>query len=76
MKSSQRQPNTKGVKTKRLRKVSANEIQFYITRGAKLHPILYVEFMEMLTYLERREKICLMPSTILQRYSMKWKKTG
>ena len=49
--------------------VSIDEIQEYITKGARIHPLLYSMYLETLVELEFERKLCLTPKTRLEIYS-------
>lgn len=52
-------------------KISVNEIQFYLSKGAHLHPLLYRTFLSDLYELQNKHKVCLIPISILQHYHIK-----
>lgn len=49
--------------------VSVNDIQGYLTKGAKVHPLLYSIFLKLLVELEYGRKLCLIPQTRMEIYS-------
>lgn len=49
--------------------VSVNDVQGYLTKGARVHPLLYTSFLEDLRNLEFERKLCLTPKTRLELYS-------
>lgn len=49
--------------------VSVNDIQGYLTKGAKVHPLLYAAFLDLLVELELDRKLCLTPKTRMEIYS-------
>ena len=49
--------------------VSVNEVQGYLLRGAKVHPLLYSVFLEHLVQLELEHKLIILPKTRLEIYS-------
>ena len=49
--------------------VSVNDIQGYLTKGAKVHPLLYSAFLKLLVELEYGRKLCLIPQTRMEIYS-------
>lgn len=61
------------VKNKRNKKTDVDMFQQYISMGATLHPVTYMLFIEKLTEMEKKQKLCLLPSMILQLYADKFK---
>lgn len=53
---------------------SIDELQFYLAKGANLHPHTYTMFLELLERLEKTDKVCAVPLTIFQRFHFKFKK--
>lgn len=51
------------------KRVSVDEVQSYLTKGANVHPLLYASFLESLVQLEIERKICLTPQTRMEIYS-------
>lgn len=60
------------------KKVTVDEIQFYLTSKVTLLPELYDHFLDALGELQRKGQVSLVPITILQRYHRKMSgtKTG
>lgn len=48
-----------------------NEIADYLEQGASLHPLLYDYYLEHLEELSFKDKITLLPHTILELYAIK-----
>lgn len=59
-----------------LKKVSVDTIQFYLAHGAELHPLVYTQFVEELTTLELKGKMCPVPIVIFERFHLKLKKAS
>ena len=57
-------------------KVTVDEVTFYLAQNVELLPDLYDVFLEKLTELERQDKVCLIPLTILQRYNRRLKRAS
>lgn len=51
------------------RNVSVSDIQGYFVKGAKVHPLLYIAFLDSLVELEHAKKLCLTPQTRMEIYS-------
>lgn len=51
------------------KKVSVNEVQEYLIKGARVHPLLYASFLEELVQLEYDRKLCLTPRARMELYS-------
>jgi len=49
--------------------VSVDEVQGYLAKGAKVHPLLYSVFIEHLIRLEFDKKLTILPKTRLEIYS-------
>lgn len=49
--------------------VSVNEVQGYLSKGAKVHPLLYSVFLDHLVHLEFDKKLMILPKTRLEIYS-------
>ena len=60
----------------KLAEISLNEIQFYVSMQVDLHPDLHASFLKQLVELQHKEKVCLTPRAIFERYEQKFKKTG
>lgn len=56
------------------RKVSIDKIQHYLSCGLTLHPHVYFFYVDQLSVLESKEKVCLVPDTIFQRFHLRFKK--
>ena len=54
--------------------MTIDQVQFVSSKGAILHPILYVKFIESIMELDRKGKVCALPITRLQRFNLKIKK--
>jgi hypothetical protein len=48
--------------------LSIDEIQFYLAKGAWMHPLLYSAFLEKIYEKGRLDLVCPVPITILERY--------
>lgn len=48
--------------------VVVDDIQLYISKGATVHPYLYPIFLSHLSNLYHKNKVSLLPSTILELY--------
>jgi len=60
----------------KLAEISVNEIQFYAARQVDLHPDLYASFLQQLNDMARKDTVSLLPSTILENFHRRLKKTG
>ena len=49
--------------------VSVSEVQGYLSKGAKVHPLLYSVFLKGLVQLELEQKLIILPKTRLEMYS-------
>ena len=49
--------------------VSINEVQGYLIRGAKVHPLLYTAFLNELIELQFKRILSILPQTRLEIYS-------
>lgn len=49
--------------------VSVNEVQEYLTKGARVHPLLYSVFLDHLVQLELNHQLSILPKTRLEIYS-------
>lgn len=58
------------------KKVSLDNVQFYMSRGAIPTPDLYDVFLEDLSILENNDKLCLVPIAIFQRFHNRLRKTA
>jgi len=56
--------------------VTVDNIQLYASKGAKLHPLLYVVFLDLLGDMEHQHRVCPIPLTIFQRFNFKHQKTA
>jgi len=54
--------------------LSIDQIQFCLSRGIVLHPLLYEHFLFLLQHLEIQNRVSLMPLTILQNFNNRLKK--
>jgi len=59
-----------------LKKVSVDTIQLYLAHSAELHPLIYNQFVESLTALELKGKLCPVPIIIFERFHLKLKKAS
>lgn len=53
------------------RSISIDEILLYLSKGCKVHPLLYNHMLDQLDEMQRRGKLCLTPSTVLVLYHYK-----
>jgi len=60
----------------KLAEITLNEIQFYVSRQVDLHPDLYASFLQQLNDMARKDTVSLLPSTILENFHRRLKKTG
>lgn len=51
------------------KKVSVDEVQGYLTKGARVHPLLYASYLKELVHLEHARKLCLTPRARMELYS-------
>ncbi len=49
--------------------VSINDVQGYLTKGAKVHPLLYTAFLNELIELQYKRILSILPQTRLEIYS-------
>lgn len=56
--------------------VTLDDIQLYFSKGATLHPLLYVEFLDYIFELERKRKVCPIPLTIFHHFSYTHRKSA
>lgn len=49
--------------------VSVSEVQGYLSKGARVHPLLYAAFLDQLVKLEFDHKLRILPHTRLEIYS-------
>lgn len=49
--------------------VSVSEVQGYLSKGARVHPLLYTAFLDQLIELEFSDKLRILPQTRLEIYS-------
>jgi hypothetical protein len=54
--------------------LNIDDLQFVASRGAILHPDTNVRFLDLLHELERKGKLCRVPSTILETYHLEMPK--
>lgn len=54
--------------------ISLEEIQYYLAHGVKLHPLLYSVYIDKICEMDRQDKLCLLPLSILQIFNRKFKK--
>lgn len=52
--------------------VTLDDVQFYLAKGAYVHPALYMEFIARLNNPQCSSKVCPMPVTKLQNFSFKY----
>lgn len=52
------------------RAITIDDIQFYLARGAKLHPHTYDLYLSNLEMLKRSGKLSYTPSIIFERYML------
>ena len=52
--------------------VSLDQIQLYLSNGIILHPTLNTLYIQKLLELNRKGKCTLLPSTILELYSLQY----
>lgn len=53
---------------KHQKKVPVDEVAFYYANGIRVLPSIYVSYLDDLSELERKNKLCLLPNTVLERY--------
>lgn len=58
------------------KKVTLDDIQFYLACGAIPTPDLYDVFLKDLSILESNDKLCLVPITIFQRFHNKLRRSA
>lgn len=49
-------------------------VALYMASGCSIHPLLYNEYLDQLEQLDKKGKICLLPSTIFTIYHRKIRK--
>ncbi len=49
--------------------VSVSEVQGYLSRGARVHPLLYAAFIDQLIELEFNHRLQILPKIRLEIYS-------
>lgn len=52
--------------------ITVDDLQFYLAKGAELHPHTQQFFLQELTRLQWAGKVSLTPSTILERYTLRF----
>lgn len=54
--------------------IDPDRISFYLAHDVRVLPHVYKEYIDILAEMEYKDKVCLVPLTILQRYTYKFRK--
>jgi len=54
--------------------LTVNQVQYYLSCGISLHPLLYGYFIETLAEMDNKGTVSMLPIAILQNYNNKLKK--
>ena len=56
---------------RKLGTITVDDVQFILARQVIPHPLLYTEFLKLIIDLEYKNKVCPLPITLLQHYTVK-----